>query len=167
MMFRLDRHLSVLVGVAIALLVATAACGRTPPVPLPLSKVADVPLSGGATRWDYASLDRTTHTLFLAHMGDGAVTVFDTRRHRVLADIAGTNDVHGVLAIPELGCAEFERSFLTNELLRQYLPKGLDLSGMSQAKLNSIARQLNERPRKTLGYETPAERYRQCVASIS
>ena len=55
----------------------------------------------------------------------------------------------------------------TNGLLRQYLPKGLDLSGMSQAKLNSIARQLNERPRKTLGYETPAERYRQCVASIS
>jgi len=55
----------------------------------------------------------------------------------------------------------------TNGLLRQYLPKGLDLSDMSQAKLNSIARQLNERPRKTLGYETPAERYRQCVASIS
>ena len=45
------------------------------------------------------------------------------------------------------------------------LPKGLDLSGISQAKLNAIARPLNERPRKTLGYETPAERYRQCVAS--
>jgi IS30 family transposase len=55
----------------------------------------------------------------------------------------------------------------TNGLLRQYLPKGLDLSGISQAKLNGIARQLNERPRKTLAYETPAERYRQCVASIS
>ncbi len=55
----------------------------------------------------------------------------------------------------------------TNGLLRQYLPKGLDLSGISQAKLNSIAKQLNERPRKTLPYETPAERYRQCVASIS
>lgn len=54
----------------------------------------------------------------------------------------------------------------TNGLLRQYMPKGLDLSDISQAKLNAIARQLNERPRKTLGYETPAERYRQCVASI-
>jgi len=54
----------------------------------------------------------------------------------------------------------------TNGLLRQYMPKGLDLSNISQAKLNGIARQLNERPRKTLGYETPAERYRQCVASI-
>ena len=45
----------------------------------------------------------------------------------------------------------------TNGLLRQYLPKGIDLSGYSQAKLNAIARQLNERPRKTLGYETPAD----------
>lgn len=54
----------------------------------------------------------------------------------------------------------------TNGLLRQYLPKGLDLSGISQAKLNAIAKRLNERPRKTLGYETPVERYRQCVASI-
>ena len=52
----------------------------------------------------------------------------------------------------------------TNGLLRQYLPKGLDLSGISQAKLNAIAKQLNERPRKTLGYEAPVERYRQCVA---
>ena len=54
----------------------------------------------------------------------------------------------------------------TNGLLRQYFPKGLDLSAISQAKLNAVARELNERPRKTLGYETPAERYRQTVASI-
>jgi IS30 family transposase len=54
----------------------------------------------------------------------------------------------------------------TNGLLRQYFPKGMDLSNVSQAKLNAVARKLNERPRKTLGYETPAERYRQCVASI-
>ena len=54
----------------------------------------------------------------------------------------------------------------TNGLLRQYLPKGIDISGYSQAKLNAMARQLNERPRKTLGYRTPAEMFSQTVALI-
>lgn len=53
----------------------------------------------------------------------------------------------------------------TNRLLRQYFPKGTDLSAYSQAKLNAVARELNERPRKTLNYESPAERFNQCVAS--
>jgi len=46
----------------------------------------------------------------------------------------------------------------TNGLLRQYFPKGTDLSQFSQAYLNKIALRLNQRPRETLGFETPADR---------
>ena len=54
----------------------------------------------------------------------------------------------------------------TNGLLRQYFPKVISMSDVSQAELDAVARKLNERPRKTLGYETPTERYRNVVASI-
>jgi len=53
----------------------------------------------------------------------------------------------------------------TNGLLRQYFPKGMDLSNIHQNRLNAVARRLNERPRETLQFRTPAERFAQCVAS--
>jgi IS30 family transposase len=53
----------------------------------------------------------------------------------------------------------------TNGLLRQYFPKGMDLSNVHQNRLNAVAKRLNERPRETLNFETPAERFSQCVAS--
>ena len=52
-----------------------------------------------------------------------------------------------------------------NELLRQYMPKGIDISGYSQLQLNAIARQLNERACKTLGFKTPAGMFSESVAS--
>ncbi len=55
----------------------------------------------------------------------------------------------------------------TNGLLRQYLPKGADLSKYSQAQLDAIALRLNTRPRLTLGFQTPAAKLAEIVASIS
>jgi IS30 family transposase len=55
----------------------------------------------------------------------------------------------------------------TNGLLRQYFPKGMDLSNVHQNRLNAVARRLNERPRKTLEYRTPAECFGQCVATTN
>ena len=53
----------------------------------------------------------------------------------------------------------------TNGLLRQYLPKGTDLSKVSATELRSIQRSLNGRPRKTLGYLTPSEKFAEIVAA--
>ena len=53
----------------------------------------------------------------------------------------------------------------TNGLLRQYLPKKTDLSGYSQSDLDKVALRLNQRPRKTLGFETPATKLQASVAS--
>ncbi|MDE1885612.1 MAG: YncE family protein [Xanthomonadaceae bacterium] len=69
---------------------------------MPLKTLADVPLPGNATRWDYASLDPQRHLLFLAHLGDSAVVVFDTQNDKVIASVPGISHVHGVLVVPEL-----------------------------------------------------------------
>jgi IS30 family transposase len=57
----------------------------------------------------------------------------------------------------------------TNLLLRQYFPRGTDLSGYSQAQLDQVSLRLNQRPRKTLGFETPASKFARkcCVDHLS
>ncbi len=73
------------------------------PSNLPLRKVADVPLGGRTTRFDYESFDSGRHLLFIAHLGDSEVVVFNTEMSRVVGRVANVSSVHGVLAIPELG----------------------------------------------------------------
>jgi len=69
---------------------------------LPLKHVADVPLPGRASRFDYESYDPGRHLLFIAHLGDSEVVVFDTSASRVVGRISGISAVHGVLVVPEL-----------------------------------------------------------------
>lgn len=86
-------------GIFLLLTLAPAWAGAAD---LPLKPVADIPLSGGATRLDYESLDPRDGRLYLAHLGDSAVIVFDTKSDKVIKDIPGVGHVHGVLVVPEL-----------------------------------------------------------------
>jgi YVTN family beta-propeller protein len=71
--------------------------------PLPLVLVSDVPLAGDTSRFDYESYDASRHLLFIAHLGQSEVLVFDTTTNKVVVRIPGIRHVHGVLAVPELG----------------------------------------------------------------
>jgi DNA-binding beta-propeller fold protein YncE len=82
---------------AVLLVVATPAS-----LAAQLTKVVDVPLSGGASRFDYQSFDPTTNVLYFTHMGDGELVVFDTARRKVVAHLPGFTIATGVLVVPEL-----------------------------------------------------------------
>jgi YVTN family beta-propeller protein len=69
---------------------------------LPLRAVNDVPLSGHATRLDYQSFDGQSGRLYIAHLGDDMLTVFDTNAGKVIGDVKDLKRVHGVRAVPEL-----------------------------------------------------------------
>jgi len=68
-----------------------------------LRPVADVPLPGDTSRFDYQSIDPTTGRLYVAHMGAGQLVVFDTQTRAVVGTVDGLPTVTGVLAVPELG----------------------------------------------------------------
>jgi len=67
-----------------------------------LKKVADIPLPGGATRFDYASLDAAAGRLYFSHMGDGKLIVFDTRAEKLVTNLPGFPTMTGVLVVPSL-----------------------------------------------------------------
>ncbi len=68
-----------------------------------LRLVADIPLPGSATRFDYQSLDATTGRLYIAHMGADQVVVIDLNSQQVVGTINNIQTVTGVLAVPEVG----------------------------------------------------------------
>lgn len=72
------------------------------PQSTPLKQVADVPLPGAAVRFDYQSFDRTHGRLYIAHMNDDHLVVFDVKKREVVANLEGFPNVHGVLAVPEI-----------------------------------------------------------------
>ncbi len=74
-------------------------------VPIALQTIKDVPLSGAATRFDYQSLDARTGLLVISRSGASSVLLFDTRSQKVVGEIPGIPDGHGVVTIPELGRA--------------------------------------------------------------
>src|SRR5262245_12054207 len=93
------KYLSVIV---IASVVALAALLSIQSSKLPLRILRDVQLSGASSRLDYQSLDSGSGRLYIAHLGDNMMTVFDTNTERVIGDVRGLSHVHGVLAVPEL-----------------------------------------------------------------
>lgn len=76
------------------------ACHSQAAGPGPLKTVADIPLPGASSRFDYASLDPAAHRLYLNHMGAGEVVVFDTASRKVETVLKGFPSCTGVLAVP-------------------------------------------------------------------
>lgn len=85
----------------VACISAAVASGDAPPAPL--KQVADIPLPGLAVRFDYQSVDPAHNRLYIAHMNADELVVFDTKERKVVANLDGFPNVHGVLAVPELG----------------------------------------------------------------
>jgi DNA-binding beta-propeller fold protein YncE len=99
-----------IVGALAGATLLLASCAPLIGASLSLKLVADVPLTGNATRLDYESLDPHSGRLYIAHMGDGAVIVFNTRTRRVEATIEHIPTVRGVLAVPQV-----QRVFASSE----------------------------------------------------
>jgi DNA-binding beta-propeller fold protein YncE len=95
-------------------LIVTSAGGGTSP--LPLTRVQDVRLPGRSSRFDYQSIDAPGRRLYVAHLGDSALDVIDLDALGVATTVPHIADVHGVLAVPEIGRV-FASATGTNELV--------------------------------------------------
>jgi len=104
----LRRRLPLLLGLCVILCGTGLLAGKISPAAdmpflgdLPLKHVADIRLPGRTTRLDYESYDPNRHLLFIAHLGDGEVIVFDVGSSRVVGRVGDVSSVHGVLVVPE------------------------------------------------------------------
>ncbi|MBA4121502.1 MAG: hypothetical protein H0X72_03425 [Acidobacteria bacterium] len=77
-------------------------CAQAQQPKMPLQLVSDISLTGKATRLDYQSFDADSGRLYIAHLGDDMMTVFDTKTQKIIGDVKNLKHVHGVLAIPEM-----------------------------------------------------------------
>src|SRR5262249_37967426 len=123
---------------ALLLVFATAETGRAQNL---LKTISDVRLPGGTTRFDYQSFDPITGHLYLSHMGDGTVVVFDTKTDKVLANLPGFPVVTGVLVVPalkslyasitrnhEIGVLDTEKLVVSKRIKDGKFPDGLAYS---------------------------------------
>lgn len=95
-------------AIALVVVLATSLDVASASPSLPLRTLAEVPLGGSSPRFDYQTIDPSTHRLYVAHQGDGTIVVVDLVRRRVVARISGLANVHGVLVVPA-----FHRLFAT------------------------------------------------------
>ena len=87
---------------ALLITVVTPVSAAPPvPSPLPLSLIEDIQLPGGASRFDYQTVDALHRRLYIAHLGDSSLVAFDLDRQRVIQEIPGLPSVHGVVVAPE------------------------------------------------------------------
>src|SRR3979490_1730149 len=88
-----------LIAAALVILSGTSASAQA----LTLQKLADYPLPGDTSRYDYLSFDPTSNRMYIAHLGQGVIHVFDTQTKQLVGTVDRVPGVHGVLALPELG----------------------------------------------------------------
>jgi hypothetical protein len=129
-------------GLAALLVVYAAAAAPAARAAQPvLRQVADIPLPGAAARFDYQSFDPASRTLYIAHMGAGAVIVFDAAGRKVRAALDGFPGVTGVLFVPERGrlYASVTGGLLDQALARLGAGSGAQVAVIDTKSLATVA----------------------------